>query len=276
MWKTFGHDSAKHLLEKQLLGGGFAHAYLFCGPPGIGKKLLAQEFAGKILSTAKPASHSDFISRDLSADGSIESIRELLARLAVKPFIGKFKVALIDDFDQATPAVANALLKTLEEPSPSTIIILVSASRNLLPTVVSRCQIINFNRLSPNTMQEFARHAGLAAPDQLLALSGGAPGRLLVLSGEPELAAELAEQITWLNQLPAQPVAERILAVSRLADMENENLQRLLGFWLQQRRDALRADPRGFLLLNRLLEALSLLATNVNKKLILQRLLLNI
>lgn len=160
-----GHVKEVKLLSSALVEDRVAGAYLFCGPPGIGKALVAESFAralncedlhnGDDRCTCRSCilyragNHPDFFT--LKPDGrdiKIAQVRELISGLQLKPYMGRYKVVLIDPADALNVASSNALLKTLEEPPPQTVIILVTAMpHRLLVTIRSRCQRITFQPL---------------------------------------------------------------------------------------------------------------------------------
>src|ERR1051326_2085116 len=150
-WVSFGHKHVKNLLEKQLATKNLSHAYLFKGPSGVGKRTLALELAKQILAGENLSTHPDFQMLDASGEIVMEQALEFLERLHLKPFIGQKKVAVINHAQNLNTASSNALLKTLEEPSPSTIIILI-AEGAVLPTIISRCQVFNFNAFTEDDL----------------------------------------------------------------------------------------------------------------------------
>lgn len=166
----FGHESARQQLADQFKNGQLAHAYLFYGPQGIGKRLVAGEFASQILK----GSAVDFMELDLGTEdnNSVQSVREFLSIVSSKPLEGEKKVALVNNFNLANAAIENAMLKTLEEPTPSTILILIS-SRQPVPTVLSRSRVIPFNRLSSHDLKAFAKDRELQVTDEMFALASG-------------------------------------------------------------------------------------------------------
>ncbi len=274
-WQTFGHNSTKRLLELQLGSGNLAHAYLFFGPDGVGKKMLAMELAGKILSADILFSHPDFSILDQEEEISIERMRQFTESLAYKPFVGAKKVAIINNAHLMNTQSSNALLKTLEEPSQSTIIILVSANKDLLPTIVSRCQAFSINGFTASQLREFSQAYNFELIGNSLQLSFGSIARLLQLQNKEKLS--LAEQsINEFETLKASPVSGRLLAIGKIAEQESFELKKMLTTWLMWQKDKAGQDPSSFKIMNYLLNALDELGTNKNKKLILQSLLINL
>ncbi len=250
MWSTAGHDLVKKILEEQLKRQCFPHAYLFVGPTGIGKQGVAHDYAAALLGLTGIAKlsnalrgHPDFISFDAAGGTGVEGMRELLSRLNVKPFIGKYKVAVINNFEAATIQTANALLKTLEEPSLSTIIITISSRRNLLPTIISRSQEFIFNKADSSVKM---------GVDQ-----------------------SLAELVTKLDATYRGSMNERLLMINELSELAPETLIELLISWIRQLRSTLSRAPEQVVLIRRILETLQSLQQSLNKKMVLQHLLIS-
>lgn len=181
-----GHSRVTGLLERELRQPN--HAYLFVGPAGVGKATVAKKFAAALLCPTDGAhkgecrsccritsgNNPDLVSIEPEgASLGVDQIRATVMRSNMAPIEGDRKIFLIDDAGRMTEAAANALLKTLEEPSSSTIFILVAESEEEFPpTVASRCRVIQFSRVP---------FAGLVAG--------------MVASGSEEVAAEAAARI---------------------------------------------------------------------------------
>jgi DNA polymerase-3 subunit delta' len=169
-----GHTKEIEALKKAIAGERVAHAYLFAGPSGIGKGCVARAFASALNCTdgngcgecvdcrqVEASTHPNLVEihptdkDDERAENGlirIAKIRELQNAIKYKVDRGK-KVVIIEDADRLVPAAANAFLKTLEEPPPDSVIILISSrAASLLPTVLSRCQRINFGPLAEETI----------------------------------------------------------------------------------------------------------------------------
>ncbi len=275
MWQSFGHTTIKNLLSKQLAHQIFPHAYLFVGPEGIGKKLVAQEMAGRILQADRLDNHPDYIYYNAGNDLGMDGLRQLLQQLAHKPFMGQYKVALIDNMDQANVQMGNALLKTLEEPSPSTILFAIASQNNLLPTIVSRCQMLTFNALTMDELAQYAALQQLDVSNELLQASFGSPARLQSLLINVEAAQEVSLAIARLEQAQSGSTSDKLLAVTELAEYEPEQLKDILLTWLYRLRQTLANNPAQSLLMSNICEALPHLNGSFNKKMVLQRLLLH-
>jgi len=159
-----GNKKAVNFLSKSLEKGNFAQAYFFSGPESVGKFFLAKVFAKSLISGEKlffAENEKEGLFVDLTViateveekkgvlkerDIPIEKVREALRNLSVFPHSGKKKVLIIDDAHKMSVASQNAILKTLEEPNSTSIIILVACDESkILPTIKSRCQKINFS-----------------------------------------------------------------------------------------------------------------------------------
>ena len=166
-----GNDKIKQQLIQSNQNKQVSHSYLFVGIEGIGKKMIAMEFAKMILCTAQNQycgecksciefdtnNNPDF--KIIEPEGNsikIEQIREFQSKVSEKPIISNRKVYIINDCDKMTPEAQNCLLKTLEEPPEFvTIILIVSNESALLTTIKSRCMIIHFDKIPNNQIEEF-------------------------------------------------------------------------------------------------------------------------
>lgn len=166
-----GNDKIKELLTNSVKNNKISHSYLFIGIEGIGKKLIAKEFAKMILcidenkycGSCKSCiefdtdNNPDF--KIIEPDGNslkIEQIREFQSKVAEKPIISNKKVYIINDSDKMTTEAQNCLLKTLEEPPEFVTIILIGSNENaFLSTIKSRCMILHFNKIQDDEIKKF-------------------------------------------------------------------------------------------------------------------------
>jgi DNA polymerase-3 subunit delta' len=210
-WKRVrGHDALVKAFAHARQRGRLAHAYLFAGPPGVGKRLFAQELAKTLLcensdegrqeacdrcaacALVEAGSHPDLFQVARPEDSlelPIDLMRELSRNLSLKPARGRGKIGIVDDADDLNDESANSFLKTLEEPPPRSLLILIgTASERQLPTIVSRCQVVRFAPLPEAAVAELLREQGVEAEQaqRLARLSGGSPGQALLLA-EPAL-----------------------------------------------------------------------------------------
>ncbi len=199
-----GNDAAIFFLKKSSGAGRIANAYIFSGPGGIGKRLSALAFA-KAINCLSPneglscdrcpsckkidsSNHPDVLLTAPEKKGAsikIDDIRVVIKDNGLKPYEAKVKVYIIDEADLLTEEAANALLKTLEEPSTASMLILITEKpAALLPTIRSRCQTVNFFPLDTAIVEEIltASHNIDGAKTRLLGhISCGSPGRALEL-----------------------------------------------------------------------------------------------
>lgn len=193
-WPVVGHDWAVDLLRRAISAGHLPHALLITGSPNVGKGTLARSLAQQLLCTAHQSpcgacracrlvasgNHPDL--RWLEPEGTslkIAQVRELTRRLALAPVEGPWIIAVLDRFESATPGAANALLKTLEEPPPSVILVLLAQQAEaLLPTIVSRCQVIALRPVARSTVEQALITRWGVAPDKARLLSQVCGGRL--------------------------------------------------------------------------------------------------
>ena len=163
-----GQSALTTTLKNAISSGKLAHAYLFCGPRGVGKTTSARIFA-KTINCLSPNEHGEACDAcescvafneqrsynihelDAASNNSVDDIRELIEQVQIPPQVGRYKVFIIDEVHMLSPAAFNAFLKTLEEPPAHAIFILATTEKHkILPTILSRCQIYDFNRMEVN------------------------------------------------------------------------------------------------------------------------------
>jgi len=235
-----GHERPIQLLQRGIARGKVAHSYLFLGAEGIGKSLVALQFA-KALNclegegTVDACDHCTSckkINRLVHPDVSIiepqgqilkvDQVREMQKALAYRPYEGRCRVFILTAADRMAPHMSNTLLKTLEEPPPQTVIILqANHPRWILPTILSRCQPIRFNPLPSHLVSHWLIKAkGLDEREAhlLATLSEGSPGKALEIKEEiagiprKELlegwmgsgSLSMEEKEGWIDSLPSQ------------------------------------------------------------------------
>lgn len=161
-----GQQALTTTLKNAIATGKLAHAYLFCGPRGVGKTTCARIFA-KTINCLNPGSDGEACNAcesctafneqrsynihelDAASNNSVDDIRQLVEQVRIPPQIGKYKVYIIDEVHMLSTSAFNAFLKTLEEPPRHAIFILATTEKHkILPTILSRCQIYDFNRIS--------------------------------------------------------------------------------------------------------------------------------
>ncbi|MBI5071563.1 hypothetical protein HZB93_01585 [Candidatus Falkowbacteria bacterium] len=182
-----GHKNITSFLEKSLKNGETSHAYLFYGPAHLGKKTVAEKFSEAVLG--QPIlNHPDvyLVGRErsekenkIAKNISIEQVRELLRKLSLSSFLNSYKIGIIEEAETLSSEAANGLLKTLEEPTPKTVIILLSTSVSALPaTIVSRCQALKFLPVAKEKIYDQLINLGASRDEarDLAGISWGKPG----------------------------------------------------------------------------------------------------
>jgi DNA polymerase-3 subunit delta' len=261
-WGMLGHEWAVELLRGHIANGKLRHAYLFTGPQGTGRRTLALRLAQAINCIQPPApgefcgecracrlisrmEHPDLTivqSEEAGKTLKVEQIRELQRTLSLASYEARHKVALLLRFEEANPSAANALLKTLEEPPPQVVMLMTASDGEaLLPTILSRCEVIRLRPLSLGQVSEgLQTRWGLPAPEaELLAhLSGGRPGYALNLHAHPEA---LEQRQAWLDdhrRLLSAPRVERFAYAETLAK-DRATLRAAIQTWLTLWRDVM-------------------------------------
>ncbi len=277
-WHIHGHDWAVNLLRTHAAGNKLRHAYLFVGPQSVGKRTLALHFA-QALNCTHPPGEGEFCGScrdcrqilsmtypDLSLlepkeghrDILIDQVRALQHTLALTPYSASYRIALLPDFQRATVQAANAMLKTLEEP-PDRVVLLLTADalENLLPTIVSRCEVIRLRPASLDSTRDFLQsEMGLANEKTSLIthLSGGRIGAAIRMAEDPtELARRRDHMETFLGLLSAKRVERFKLAesLSKPYDAARQKVGEVLPIWLSFWRDVfIRASGAGLPLVN--------------------------
>lgn len=260
-WNIVGHAWAVDLLRQHVAQGSSRHAYLLAGPPGVGRRTLALRFAqalnctqplgpglpcGKCRDCAQieAMKHPDLTAVEADAEGGtlkVEQIREARRTLTLKPYQADHRVALFLRFHEANDSAANALLKTLEEaPSYAVLILTADSAEGLLPTIVSRCEVVRLQPLALETVTDFLKEQG-AAEDQarlLSHISGGRPGFALNLLREPAALAFRDEKLSDLQALLTTTRAHRFAYAEKLG-RDKAGMRRVLELWLSFWRDVL-------------------------------------
>jgi DNA polymerase-3 subunit delta' len=240
MWTTLGNSAAIDTLRRALASGRPSHAYIFAGPDGVGKRFAAVEFAAALnCETADPpcgvcracrttlaGQHPDVEtigpgglcdeSEHRDHEGSrvllICQVRRLQHVLSLTPYGGGRRIAIVESAETLNEYAANAFLKTLEEPPPDTVLILLTKAPEELPeTVRSRCQLVSFGRLPVREIEAALRERG-AAPEAAAAVAAASSGRIgwAIRAIEDEaLLARRTEMLETASRLPKAARSER-------------------------------------------------------------------
>lgn len=265
-WQIYGHEWASQILQKHITQNNVRHAYLLSGPPGIGRRSLAIRFAQSLNCTQPPSpgepcgecrickqtekmQQVDLTvtqSQEDSKTIKVEQVRELQNSLSLSPYEAKYRIALLLNFQEATPNAQNALLKTLEE-APSKVILIITADsvENLLPTIVSRCEIL---RLRPLSIEQctaaLSKHWGIPndMATELAHLTAGKIGQAIHYHHEPEQLEKLHHLVQDAFDLLENSLVDRFSYAEKATDMRRKNVNRdslglMLQTWLSLWRD---------------------------------------
>jgi DNA polymerase III subunit delta' len=268
-----GHDPVFDRFRRTIRAGRLASTFLFVGPPGIGKKAFALQLAQGLLCDRRPeealdpcgqcpacaqvlaGTHPDivvvqkpadknFIPLELLIGDKEHRMREGLCHdISLKPFSGRRKVAIIDDADYLNQEGANALLKTLEEPPPHSILILIGTSeQRQLPTIRSRCQVVRFSPLAASDVADLLLSTGACSDEtlarQAAALSGGSLAKAVQWCDEDFLAfrASLLEHLAQRDyDLPplAKSVTSFVEGAGKEASQKRARMREVLSMGLE-------------------------------------------
>lgn len=262
-----GHEWAVNLLRKHVAAGQVRHAYLFTGPDAVGKRTLAFRFAQALncensVEPGEPCGEcracrltQDQVYPDLHIVEAehvggvlkVDQVRQLLRQLSLTPYEGRWRVGVFLRFQEANDSAANALLKTLEEPAPKVVLLLTARSAEaLLPTIVSRCEVIPLRTLASSELARALEGRGEKAEraELLAGLSSGRPGRALQVAQEPKILEKRLEIIDEFLSLLRMNRAERFAYAERLTRhrepaKRRENAAEVLEVWLSLWRDTM-------------------------------------
>jgi DNA polymerase-3 subunit delta' len=263
-WNLIGNQWAQDLLRAHVASERARHAYLITGPTAIGKRTLALRFA-QALNCEHAVQLGDVCQQEdcrpcqlipterypdlhiVAPEESIkiEQVRRLQSRLALAPYEGRWQVAVLHDFQFATESAANAMLKLLEEPPPKVVLILTAPSdEDLLPTVVSRCELLALRPVDHQTLTDALRTRGAdqAQAELLATLSGGRPGMAIALMQDEQRLAQRISDARTLSLMLERDVLDRFAEVESLIGKGKLPVQRkrvleTLGHWASILRD---------------------------------------
>jgi len=261
-WQMIGHEWAVHLLKQHVINEQVRHAYLFTGSQGIGRRTLALRLAQSLNCLQPPApgevcevcracvqiermQHPDLFVLQAEQRGGVlkvEQVRELQRSLSLAPYEALYRVALLLHFEEANQNAANALLKTLEEPGSQVVLILTAENAEiLLPTIVSRCEVLRLRPLPVEQVSQGLQDLWGASAEraQLLAsISSGRLGYAVHLFQNPEQDEQRTVWLTDLMQILEESRVGRFRFAEAFAK-DKESARALLLVWLSFWRDVL-------------------------------------
>jgi len=248
-WDMIGHEWAVDLLREHVRRKQVRHAYLFTGSDGLGKRTLAVRFAQVLCCSQPPApgercgtcrscrliaqgEYPDLHLVEAETTGGqlkVEQVRDLSRQLSLAPYEGRMRVALLLRFHEANDSAANALLKTLEEPSPQVVLILTARSQQaLLPTIVSRCEVIPLRQVRQEQVEHALQERG-AAPEQaelIASLADGRPGWAISHVEDRAMLEHRSQLLDEMMELIAESRAGRFAYIESMLHKKDTEAQR--------------------------------------------------
>ena len=270
MWTVYGQDHLLKRIESTLKQRRQSHAYMLCGPPHVGKMALALNLTQALNCLEGPGvpcgacnqctriangHHADvrIVTPGYSEEGrstrtviGINDIKEALRRVSLNPYEGSTSVVIFDSAELMSDEAANALLKTLEEPPPQVMFLLLATnSESVLPTIRSRCQNMSLHPLSKDLMIEVLVTQYEATPvqaEQLFRLSRGCMGWAVGALQDPQILEQRQADLEKLQETLKAGLETRFTYANEVATMfgkERGAAQELLALWLRWWRDLL-------------------------------------
>ena len=303
-----GNERAAEILEKGYRSEKLSHAYLFTGPEHLGKKTLALSFCKLLLQKAPQlcgdngANDDEDIQNNLdltivSPDEdekqiTIEKIRDLEKKMALYPHSAKYKIVIIEQAEKMNKSAANALLKTLEEPSKTAILILLASdSKNMLETIKSRCQLIKFLPVKKSLLQEFLKDkvSDKNEIEKIIEMSGYRPGKIIEFINDKNKIKEAEENIKRIYDALRNNESERLDEAENISKKEAREIISILNlltvyfrrYLIKEYKNNNCVNKDNLLKIKERIELVSrtkenLLTKNVNSKLAIENLLLNL
>jgi len=224
-----GHSVVKKTLHDSIVNNAISHAYVFYGKEGVGKKLTAIQFAKELLGTNNLQNNMDYkLITKLPEKQNIlvEQIREeIIEDVYIAPATGKYKVYIIDDADKMNIAAQNTLLKTLEEPPSSVVIILITNNIDgLIGTILSRTNNLFFEKLSDNEMKKYISLNNILVESNVLEFADGSISTLLTMISD-ENKPKLEKVETVIKEIEKKSILKFMENIKELDFKDNFIIQ---------------------------------------------------
>lgn len=268
-WPILGHQSIINFLQTSIINNKINHAYIFYGPEHLGKGLVANYFVNSIqceeynhendakipcqkcnaCRQIEKGMHPDIYKvkkEENKKNISIEQVRELQHKLSMRSFLTSYKIAIIDQAESISLEAANSLLKTIEEPTTKTIIILITNKLEALPTtILSRCQILKFNFINPDSIYNFLRQGGAdkEIARNLSLLSQGKPGLAHILLKKKGVFEEYQNNVSYFFDLIKSNIINKLKIINELTKKKDnyqnsqESFISMIDIWISLLRD---------------------------------------
>lgn len=305
-WSIIGHEKQLLQIEKDISSGNLAHAYLLAGPNSVGKNTVAKKIAGILqcendfchncnacLQVEKGCHVDTVVFEDDGESIKIETVRKILERLSMTRQ-SQYKVLLIQSLERMTTEAANSFLKMLEEPPERTIFIMTTDNiRLILPTILSRVRVVKFNSVSQSYLKEklisMYPESEAETLETVTMLSLGKTGKAVHLMEHPESLAEYLKIYHDIqNFLTYRSVVDRFIYIEEMANdpKKIETFMNILTHVMRSkmleraahpaRHESLNSLDGSTKALSKIDEAAMLLKKNVNVRLVLENLMLQI
>ena len=263
-WDIAGHENIIKFLQNGIAKKQLAHAYLFTGPKHVGKHAVASQFIQRLLCEKKDGNicnscahcqkntknaHPDVFQLQKEPEKrniGIEQVRTLEQQLSLSSFSGSYKIGLLQDADALSIEAGNSLLKTLEEPTGDTILILLAENREMiLPTILSRCQILQFYPVKKDTINNYLENKGAtrSQASDLSSICLGKPGIAIKYYQDDISYSAYQNSVKILTDIIGQEIGKKFKIVSNFFTPTSKNkspeLINLLHVWTRALRDIL-------------------------------------
>ncbi len=268
MWDAAGHDRAVAALQRGLDSDRVSHSILIAGPPQVGKTTLALDIARAVNceSDERPCSqcgqcrriasgmHPDVrvVGLEKARSGrlrtliSIEQVRDIQRETSLLPFEGRYRVIIFENAELLSEEAANSLLKTLEEPPERVLIILAATdTRSVLPTIVSRCRLVQLRPVPAAAIADLLtdrRDVSLERAREIAGIASGRVGWAVRAAEDPDMLKRVSDVLDEVETIARSPLAERFDYAASLADRfprDRRSVYSELELWLSWWRDVL-------------------------------------